>query len=97
MKMAAAVGIFLLCSLATLAQGQTQQPSQEFNGRYQLWAQPADLRLVFLIDTWTGKTWQLKMPKETPGISIFVYIDRLDTNKDVSEWLSRIGSQERQK
>jgi len=90
MRRAAAMVAFLVLVFSNFSHAQQSKPPPQPSelGRYQLWAPPGDQHpLVYLLDSWTGKTWLMKSPKETPGRVIFVYIERLDTPQAVTDWL----------
>lgn len=71
----------LLVSMQASA-GEAQQ-----QGRYQIVINPAMRADTFLLDTWTGKTWQsIKMVDAADEPSVWMYRDKIDSQKEQLEW-----------
>lgn len=57
------------------------------NGRYQIVLSSITNTSKYLLDTWTGKTWQLVQFTEFSGEPlVWMAMDRIDGMKDYQEW-----------
>jgi hypothetical protein len=86
MKKTAFLFLFLLTLTPgkILAQQQTAVPSSD-RVRYQLWG---TWPTVLLLDTWTGRTWELKTVIKD-GPVVWLDIERADTPEQAMEIIKR--------
>lgn len=84
MKILLATVLTLL--LFTSIQSNAAEPQQQ--GRYQIMLNPSVGSDKFLLDTWTGKVWQLTKFIDMAGEpAVWKFMDRIDDKKTNKEWI----------
>lgn len=79
-----------LTPIPLIAQQKPLQLPQEvqFNSRFVIWSNPNVRADTFLLDTWTGRVWELLTYTDIEGKPrIWQYMVRVDTPKELLDWL----------